>query len=363
MSLFVPGAVAALTGRPSAFPRGGRLDEAFLISRTINHVRKTYFRPGLVNAAGAALKAEFFVADLPTADGFAMAHGGVHYLGLTLGHYASSYVLSALMAKLGAFCLSPASERESVGEIALPTRLRVGEEFFAAAADPAWLDRFLQAIAPIDPLKRRLAHRLAFAMNTFGLLHELAHAELGHCEFGAESLGMRRLSERARVELSPKDSRTAVLMEADADWYALARLLHVHADTADHFLGIFGATLGVQDQLAMLFLACLLITMSWFAEDDISESESPVHPRPMVRAMLMASVIHAQAVSNGVDRTTIETAMQHAVEALRRVEEFFPDVEAVRDLGRDEQDYVGAVDTLILGKDALDALLADFRYR
>lgn len=363
MPTLVPAAVGALTGFPSNIQPGGKLDDAFLISRTISHVRDTYLRPSLANSIGELLRVETFVADIRAVDGFATAYRGTHYLGLTLGHYANSYVLSALMAKLGAFWLSPDSERDSIREIQLPTRLRVGEIFFQSASDAGWLDRFLRELRPIDPLKRKLAHRLAFAMNTFGLLHEIAHAELGHCAFASKSLGMLRLSERTRSDLAPKDAEIAILMEADADWYALARLLHLHADSEDHFPDLFDVKLGVEDQLATLFLACFLITMSWFAEDDISQSESPVHPRPMVRAMLMVSVIHAQARENGVSAATIESAMQLAVSALARVEEYFPDVEGIRDLGRDEQDYIGAVDKLIVGKGDLDPLLAAFSYK
>lgn len=358
----VPGPVAALAGRPSKFHLGGRLDESFLISRSINHVRDTYFRPGLVNIRGEPLKLVPFVADIRETDGFAVEYQGTHYLGLTIGHFTASYVLGALAAKLGAFWHSPDSERDSISDIELPTRLRIGETFFQFATDPAELDRFLVAIKPIDPVKRKFAHRLAFAMNTFGLLHELGHAQLGHCVYASRRLGLRRLSERARPALQPANGDTAILLEAAADWWALANLLHTHADANDHFPDIFGTRLRVEDQLGVLFLACFLITMSWFAEDDISRSESSVHPRPMVRAMLMSAVVHAQAKANGVSEVAVDNAMQFAVSALKRIEEYFPDVEAIRDLGRDEQDYIGAIDRLIVGSDALKPLLAEYSY-
>lgn len=167
-----------------------------------------------------------------------------------------------------------------------------------------------------------------FLLSVFA--HEAAHVVRGHVDYQG-SLGMRDgIDELGLRRKSALPSRTARLIEFDADAYAARIIAHLAMDPPAVLAGWGEAP--AKETLVFALMGSSLFFAGLERDDQEVGARSPSYPTPLLRLIVLLAEMDRRWAGTHAGEDFYEVGFEAALSALRGIEAAFPRIGALREL-------------------------------
>lgn len=270
------------------------------------------------------------------ADGLAHYCDGVHFLGLTEGHVFTSSVFSRLLVKTGIAEPDPDDLKDLNGIGGFPITLSLSAEVFATS------ETMLETLRQVTPRKEAnltYAQFVASLCDLFALLHELAHAVLGHCRYASDTDRLSIFREKSGSTYSA-DQKILRTLEFDADWFAAASLTVNLLQNEAPFDGISKYPNDKALMLECILAALTINTLQWNSHAIVTGTRSPSHPHPLTRCTYLLHCARWSACEHDclTDQASNDV-LNGFLRKIRRADEYIGDIDQIRNVDENRQEY------------------------
>jgi hypothetical protein len=269
-------------------------------------------------------------------DGLAHYCEGVHFLGLTMGHVFTSSVFSRLLVKTGIAEPDP-NDLKDLNEIGgFPITLSLSSDVFASS------ETMLETLRQVTPRKEanlKHAQFIASLCDLFALLHELAHAVLGHCRYASSTDKLSIFREKSGSTYSA-DQKVLHALEFDADWFAAAGLTVNLLQNEAPFDGISMYSNDKALTLECILAALTINTLQWNSHAIVTGARSPSHPHPLTRCTYLLHCARWSACEHGclTDQAS-KDVLNGFLRKILRADEYIGDIDQIRNVDENRQEY------------------------
>lgn len=248
-------------------------------------------------------------ADL-AGNAFAHLHDGIHYIGLTLGHFLSSAYFSYQL-----FFRTPCfPDIGTTPSAATPPIELCPHRQFWSRHGLAFLDGIAE-IETEDTTRIKAATFLIHAISSLALYHEFFHATLGHCAVLSQLGFAGHLREVESEDASDVPDLISRALEREADARAISLALNLILSDSDIPTAGGIVNLPVRDRVRLLLVAAGLLTASWHTWQIRTGWHGPTHPEPSSRFLDFFNAARDTLRVRDMDALFSSTA-QHALDDL-----------------------------------------------